>query len=197
MSESFPLCFQSNRVIYSIQNFAYYYCLTFTESHKAASCLSVWDCSMWLKADTGFLERLPAVKDVWPSHVYKLCVSMMTWNARYARLKQPSVCCQILWLLWPILLHKLPPSSIFRFKAGSKLSIWLIIVHYAFKVCPGTLASWCKKKAVKSTDESLLESQIHLGWLKLWWSFDATHTLNLRADQTGTLPFIICLLKPY
>lgn len=60
------------------------------------------------------------------------------------------VCCQILWLLQPLLLHKIPPSSIFRFKAGPKLAIWLITVHYAFRVCPGTLASWCRKKAVRS-----------------------------------------------
>lgn len=75
-SERLPLCFQTNRVIYSIQNFAHYRCLTCAESHKAAPCLAVWDCSMWLKADTGFLECLPAVKDVWPSHIYKQCVCL-------------------------------------------------------------------------------------------------------------------------
>lgn len=168
LRERFLLCFQSNRVIYSIQNFVYYHCPTWDESHKAAPCLAVWDCSMWLKADTGFLERLPAVKDVWPSHIYKHCVSMMTWNARYTHLKQPHVCYQNLRLLWPLLHHKLPPFPIFHFKAAPKLAIWLITVCYAFQSLPRHTGRLVQEKGCqKCRNESLLESQIHLGWLRL------------------------------
>lgn len=145
LPSSFPLCFQSNRIIYSSQNFAHYYCLTCAESHKAASCLAVWDCSMWLKADTGFLERLPAVKDVWPSHIYKHCVCLW-WPEMPGTPVSNSSLSAVRSFGCYGLLHKFPPSSMFHFKAGPKLAIWLITVHYAFKVCPGTLASWCTKK---------------------------------------------------
>lgn len=183
-SESFLLCFYLNRVIHSIQNCSHYYYPTCAESHKAAPCLTVWDCSMWLKADTRFLERLPAVKDVWPSHIYKHCVCL--W---WPEMPGTPAC-----LLSDPLVATATPSSqascllYFPFQSRPKIGYLTDYSPLCFQSLPRQTGKLVQEKGCQECrDESLFESQIHLGWLRLWWDFDATQTLNLRVDQTATL----------
>lgn len=199
LSESLPLCFQTNRVIYSIQIFAHYHCPTCAESHKAAPCLAVWDCSMWLKADTGFLECLPAVKDVWPSHIYKQCVCL-----RWPEIPGTPVSNSRLSAVRSFSRYATPPSQTpsflyFLFQSRPKIGYLADYSPLCFQNLPRHTGKLVQEKGCqKCRDEGLWESQIHLGWFRLWRSFDATQTLNLRADQTATLlPFIICHLKSY